>query len=166
MQKLLLSALSVAAVFCGAVCAQTYPAKPVRIIMGFPAGSTVDVLVRPLAQRLTDALGQSFIVDNRSGATGIIASELVAKAAPDGYTLLGTPSSAITSTPPPMVRVHVRIALRESLAGEARSGESNSRHTRVAPMASTTSGTRYSAGVPDAAKPTTITATMPTTANP
>jgi tripartite-type tricarboxylate transporter receptor subunit TctC len=99
MQKLLLSALSVAAVFCGAACAQTYPAKPVRIIMGFPAGSTVDVLVRPLAQRLTDALGQSFIVDNRSGATGVIASELVAKAAPDGYTLLGTPSSAITSTP-------------------------------------------------------------------
>jgi tripartite-type tricarboxylate transporter receptor subunit TctC len=99
MQKLLFPALAVAAVFCGTACAQTYPAKPVRIIMGFPAGSTVDVLVRPLAQRLTDALGQSFIVDNRSGATGVIASELVAKAAPDGYTLLGTPSSAITSTP-------------------------------------------------------------------
>ena len=76
-----------------------YPAKPVRILMGFPAGSTVDVLVRPLAQKLTETFGQQFIVDNRSGATGVIASELVAKSAPDGYTLLGTPSSAITSTP-------------------------------------------------------------------
>lgn len=99
MQKLLLSALSVAAVFCGAACAQTYPAKPVRIIMGFPAGSTVDVLVRPLAQRLTDALGQSFIVDNRSGATGIIASELVAKAAPDGYTLVVGTFGGLVSGP-------------------------------------------------------------------
>jgi tripartite-type tricarboxylate transporter receptor subunit TctC len=89
----------VAAVAATSVAAQNYPVKPVRIIMGFPAGSTVDVLVRPLAQRLTETLGQQFIVDNRAGATGIIASELVAKAAPDGYTLLGTPSSAITSTP-------------------------------------------------------------------
>ena len=89
----------VAAVAAMSVAAQNYPVKPVRIIMGFPAGSTVDVLVRPLAQRLTETLGQQFIVDNRAGATGIIASELVAKAAPDGYTLLGTPSSAITSTP-------------------------------------------------------------------
>ena len=79
--------------------AQNYPVKPVRILMGFPAGSTVDVLIRPLAQRLTETFGQQFVVDNRAGATGVIASELVAKAAPDGYTLLGTPSSAITSTP-------------------------------------------------------------------
>jgi tripartite-type tricarboxylate transporter receptor subunit TctC len=89
----------VAAAAVTSVAAQNYPVKPVRIIMGFPAGSTVDVLVRPLAQRLTESLGQQFIVDNRAGATGVIASELVAKAAPDGYTLLGTPSSAITSTP-------------------------------------------------------------------
>src|SRR3954467_12869523 len=74
--------------FCSANAhAQSYPAKPVRILMGFPAGSTVDVLIRPLAQRLTEALGQQFIIDNRAGATGVIASELVAKAAPDGYTL-------------------------------------------------------------------------------
>src|SRR3954463_13644164 len=79
--------------------AQTYPGKPVRILMGFPAGSTVDVLIRPLAQRLSESLGQQFVVDNRAGATGIIASELVAKSAADGYTLLGPPSSAITSTP-------------------------------------------------------------------
>ena len=84
---------------CAGAAAQTYPSKPVRIIMGFPAGSTVDVLVRPLAQHLTQTFGQQFIVDNRAGATGVIASELVAKAPADGYTLLGTPSSAITSTP-------------------------------------------------------------------
>ena len=89
----------VATAAAATVAAQNYPVRPVRIIMGFPAGSTVDVLVRPLAQRLTESLGQQFIADNRAGATGVIASELVAKAAPDGYTLLGTPSSAITSTP-------------------------------------------------------------------
>src|SRR3954468_3808189 len=87
------------AVMCNCAFAQAYPVKPVRILMGFPAGSTVDVLIRPLAQRLTETFGQQFVVDNRAGATGVIASELVAKSTPDGYTLLGTPSSAITSTP-------------------------------------------------------------------
>ena len=99
MKKVFTSALLLFAAWPAAGSAQSYPVRPVRIVMGFPAGSTVDVLVRPLAQRLTDTLGQRFIVDNRAGATGVIASELVAKAAPDGYTLLGTPSSAITSTP-------------------------------------------------------------------
>jgi len=100
LQYLRSSAFICGSVLClSAAYAQNYPLKPVRIIMGFPAGSTVDVLMRPLAQRLTESLGQQFVVDNRSGATGIIASEFVSKAAPDGYTLLGTPSSAITSTP-------------------------------------------------------------------
>src|ERR1043165_5158163 len=83
----------------GSAQAQNYPVKPVRILMGFPAGSTVDVLVRPLAQRLTETLGQQFIVDNRAGASGVIASDLVAKAPRDVSTLLGTPRSAITSSP-------------------------------------------------------------------
>jgi molybdate transport system substrate-binding protein len=67
--------------------------------MGFPPGSTVDILARPVAQRLTEAFGQPVIVDNRSGATGIIANEMVARAQPDGYTLLAAPSSSLTSTP-------------------------------------------------------------------
>ena len=83
----------------GAVLAQSYPTHPIRLVLGFPAGTTVDVLARPVAARLTEALGQQVIVDNRAGATGMIANELVAKAAPDGYTLLVAPGSSLTSTP-------------------------------------------------------------------
>ena len=66
----------------------TYPDRPVRIIVGFSAGGSSDVLARLSAQSLTKALNQSFIVENRTGATGNIAHEAVAQAAPDGYTLL------------------------------------------------------------------------------
>ena len=65
-----------------------YPDRPVRIIVGFSAGGSSDVLARLAAQSLSKALNQSFVVENRSGATGNIAHEAVAKAAPDGYTLL------------------------------------------------------------------------------
>ena len=74
--------------------AQNYPAKPVRILMGFPAGSTVDVLVRPLAQRLTETFGQQFVVDNRPGAGSNIGTETVIRAPADGYTLLVVGSSS------------------------------------------------------------------------
>ena len=63
---------------CGPASAQSWPVKPVRVVMGFPAGTTVDVLMRPLAQRLTETLGQPWVLDNRPGATGMIANELVA----------------------------------------------------------------------------------------
>jgi tripartite-type tricarboxylate transporter receptor subunit TctC len=79
--------------------AQAYPSKPLRFVLGFPAGTNVDVLARPLAQRMSEAFGQQVIVDNRPGATGLIANELVSKAAPDGYTLLVAPGSSLTSTP-------------------------------------------------------------------
>ena len=71
-----------------ATSAQTYPVKPVRIVVPFPAGGGVDVTARILAQRLSERVGQSFIVENRSGASGMIGAEFVAKATPDGYTLL------------------------------------------------------------------------------
>jgi tripartite-type tricarboxylate transporter receptor subunit TctC len=79
--------------------AQSYPTKPVRLVHGFSPGAAIDVFSRPIAQKLSEALGQSVIVDSRPGATGTIANEFVSKAPPDGYTLLASPGSAMASTP-------------------------------------------------------------------
>jgi len=68
--------------------AQAYPARPVRIVVGFPAGGATDIQARLMGQWLSDRLGQQFIVENRAGASGNIGTEAVAKAAADGYTLL------------------------------------------------------------------------------
>jgi tripartite-type tricarboxylate transporter receptor subunit TctC len=78
----------------GAKAQSSYPDKPVRIVVPFPAGGATDIIGRLLAQRLSDALGQSFIVDNKPGAGGNIGAALVAQAPPDGYTLLmGSPGT-------------------------------------------------------------------------
>jgi len=68
--------------------AQGYPSKPVRIIVPWPAGGNIDGVVRVISPRLAEGLGQQLVVDNRAGASGMIGSELAARAAPDGYTLL------------------------------------------------------------------------------
>ena len=75
--------------------AQTYPAKPIRIIVAFPAGGGIDVMARLLAAKLSEMTGQQVVVENRAGAGGIIGSEWVAKSAPDGYTLFMASSSHV-----------------------------------------------------------------------
>src|SRR5687768_5460600 len=74
-------------------CAQAYPSRPVRMLVGFPPGGGTDIMARFLAPRLSEFLGQPFVVENRPGATTNIATDMVAKSAPDGYTLLFTTSS-------------------------------------------------------------------------
>ena len=78
-----------AACFMGSVAhAQTYPTKPVRLIVPFPAGGATDLFARSLSQKLGERLGQSVVVDNKPGAGGTLGADLAAKAPADGYTLL------------------------------------------------------------------------------
>lgn len=99
-QFLQLGATSIASAAIGCpTWAQAYPARPVRIVAGFPAGSAADILARLTGQWLSDRLGQPFVVENRPGAGSNIATEAVAKAPGDGYTfLLSTSANAINAT--------------------------------------------------------------------
>ncbi|MGH8617250.1 MAG: Bug family tripartite tricarboxylate transporter substrate binding protein [Burkholderiales bacterium] len=83
----------------GGVLAQNFPAKSGRILVGFAPGGNTDLVARILAQKLGEAWGQTVVVDNRPGASGMIAGELAAKSAPDGYTLLVTPQTSIAVAP-------------------------------------------------------------------
>jgi tripartite-type tricarboxylate transporter receptor subunit TctC len=82
----LLAAVALAS--AGAACAQAYPNRPVKILVGFAAGGPTDVIARIVAQDMTASLGQTFFVENRPGANAIIATDAVAQSAPDGYTVL------------------------------------------------------------------------------
>jgi tripartite-type tricarboxylate transporter receptor subunit TctC len=77
--------------------AQDYPNRPIRIVVPYTAGGTVDILARTLGQILTDTLGWQFVIDNRPGAGGNLGTDLVAKSAPDGYTLLFSTSTPLTT---------------------------------------------------------------------
>ena len=74
---------------------QSFPVKPLRIVVPFSAGGPTDITARFIAPRMTELLGQSIVIDNRAGATGIIGAELVAKSPPDGYTLLMATASVV-----------------------------------------------------------------------
>jgi tripartite-type tricarboxylate transporter receptor subunit TctC len=97
--RTLAGALFAAAALCAPFAAhgQAYPAKVVRIVVPYPPGGTVDAVARTIAQRLSESMGQQFIVDNRPGASGTIGSAAVAKSPADGYTLLVQASTFVAS---------------------------------------------------------------------
>lgn len=92
-------ALSATALPLAAQAADTYPSRPIRLVVPFAAGSGTDAVARITAKELGDALGQNVVVDNRPGANGAIAAELVAQAAPDGYTLFMTTNTTHSANP-------------------------------------------------------------------
>ena len=83
----------------GPAAAQNYPVKAVRVINPFAAGGGLDIVLRPLLQKMGESVKQSFVVDNRPGAAGVIGTELAARSPPDGYTLLGATTGTITINP-------------------------------------------------------------------
>jgi tripartite-type tricarboxylate transporter receptor subunit TctC len=108
---MVIGAVLATAIFAaGSASALDYPTKPVRVICPFPAGATADISARLVAQMITEATGQPAVVENRSGAAGNIGADLVAKADPDGYTLLVSP-------PPPYT---VNISLYKQLPYDPR----------------------------------------------
>ena len=92
-------AAAIAAVNPYAACAQVYPAKPVRFVSPYPAAGVNDIIARIVALKMSDALGQQWVVENRPGAGGNLGTDYVAKAAPDGYTLLNGGMGSLTVNP-------------------------------------------------------------------
>jgi tripartite-type tricarboxylate transporter receptor subunit TctC len=90
--------------FAASALAQNYPSKPIRMIVPYPAGGVADVTARIVGQKLGESLGQPVVIENRAGASGTLGANAVAKAPPDGYTLLLTPGDFVTmpSLMPPM----------------------------------------------------------------
>jgi tripartite-type tricarboxylate transporter receptor subunit TctC len=93
------TALACLALFGAAATAQTYPTKPITIVVSLAAGGAADVIARALAQRLTDEWGQPVLVENKGGANNQVGTAAVARSAPDGYTLLLTPEHTFTVNP-------------------------------------------------------------------
>lgn len=99
MRSLALSVTLLAGLLPAASPAQTYPARPVRLVITYPPGGTTDFVGRPIAQKMSELLGQTVVVDNRGGAGGVIGTMIVAQAPPDGYTLLLGTSSGMLINP-------------------------------------------------------------------
>jgi tripartite-type tricarboxylate transporter receptor subunit TctC len=97
---MILRALAAAALLCaGTAAAQDYPAKPVRILVGFPPGGAVDLVARILQPRLEQAFKRQIVIENRPGASGVLSADLTAKSPPDGYTLNITNHGSLVITP-------------------------------------------------------------------
>src|SRR5215203_2640689 len=90
---------AVLAVLPWSVAGQGFPSKPIRIIVPYPAGGTSDILARSIGQKLSESLAQPVVVENKPGANGNVGADLVAKAAPDGYTLLLADIGALAISP-------------------------------------------------------------------
>src|SRR3974377_825272 len=97
--RLALCALCLVGIWGANAAAQSYPSKPIHIVVPFAPGGITDILARALAQRLTESLGQQVVVENKPGATGQVGAEAVAKAAPEGYTLLLAAAPTLVPNP-------------------------------------------------------------------
>ena len=121
-------ALALAAVTAIApALAQQYPVKPIRIIVPFTAGGPTDILARIVGQKLTESWGQQLVIENRAGASGTIGGEIVAKAPPDGYTVLLTASAhvivpSLSKVPYDAIRVRRLPESRDGALGEGDPG--------------------------------------------
>ena len=118
MSPLRIVAALVACAVASLASAQSYPAKPVRIVVPFPAGGGVDLTARTVGQKLSEYFSQQFVIDNRGGAGGVIGAEITARAVPDGYTRLGasetpafaTLASAFPTITPTFVAIRCAVA--------------------------------------------------------
>ena len=90
---------AVLSLFATVAFAQPYPAKPIRIVVPFAPGGATDLIARAVGQKLTESMGQPVVIENRTGASGMLGADLVAKAAPDGYTLLMASTAEIAINP-------------------------------------------------------------------
>src|SRR4051812_28354412 len=97
--RFLLALIGLCALLAGPATAQSYPSKPIHIVVPFAAGGGTDILARAVGQRLGEAFGQQVVIDNKPGAGGNSGTDLVAKSAPDGYTLLVTADASFVMNP-------------------------------------------------------------------
>src|SRR3954470_6613629 len=93
------AALALMSLLAGPAAAQQYPTRPVKVLVTIPPGGAPDIAARLLAQRMTETMGSSFFIENRSGANGNVAADAVAKGEPDGYTLIMAADSLLTINP-------------------------------------------------------------------